>query len=95
MPDEEYRYEWSPVAQPEGSEETATMEGKNTDTLKLSHVSQHTAQHAARMNTDPDLGVQQWVRKIDQNTQKVNSGLEAWWNGLIHFVAAEEFFWFT
>ena len=39
LPDEDYHYEWSPVAQPEGSEETATMEGKNTDTLKLSHVS--------------------------------------------------------
>ncbi|KAL8578420.1 hypothetical protein ACOMHN_014919 [Nucella lapillus] len=34
--DEEYHYEWSPIGQPEGSEERATMQGKNTNTLKLS-----------------------------------------------------------
>ncbi|KAK7091316.1 hypothetical protein V1264_009012 [Littorina saxatilis] len=36
--DDVYQYEWSPVGQPEGSEETATMEGKNKDTLTLSNL---------------------------------------------------------
>ncbi|XP_076437879.1 dyslexia-associated protein KIAA0319-like protein [Babylonia areolata] len=36
--DEEYHYEWSPMGQPEGSEERATMQGKNTNTLKLSNL---------------------------------------------------------
>ena len=38
IPDDSYHFDWSLEAHPDNAE-SGTMEGKNTDTLKLSHVS--------------------------------------------------------